>query len=187
MFAIKSIDRKEKKQTLDEARPSSLSAQQEESLVHEGQKLAVKSIVKDEEKQKEKFEDLLNHGSRVLYKIKTVWPFDPFPNTITIDTEKVTVAFREFFWSAEIRSIHIKNIAQVYADAGPLFATLYIADQIIVDETSRIRMPYLRKGEAMRARRIIQGLLTSHKEGIDVTHIEDRDLVTKLEAIGRMG
>ena len=139
-----------------------------------------------EEESRGKFEALVNRGSEVLFKLQSVFPFDLFPKTITIDPGKVTVKFQEFFSSGEIRSISIGSIGQIYVDTGPIFATLDIVDQVYVDESSRIKIAYLKKEEALRARRIIQGLIIARNEDIDIAKVHDGDLVRKLEQIGRM-
>lgn len=147
---------------------------------------AIKDAVKEEEIQKDKFNTLLSNGTRVLYKLNSVFPFAFFPDTLTVDCEKVTLKLVEFFFASEIRSIHIKNISHVYVDTSPFFATMTLLDQSVMSEKTAIAIPYLWKGQAMRARRIIQGLIVAHKEKIDVQKIHDNDLVNKLEEIGRM-
>lgn len=151
---------------------------------------AVKDAVKNHTSQllldKQKFDNLVNRSQQTLYEIKSVFPFDFFPNTLTIDIDKITVKFKQFFSSVEIRSINISNISQVYVDSGPLFATMYVADQVIVDESSRMRIPYLKKDEAMKARRIIQGLIIAKKSEIDLNNINDEDMLEKVEELGRM-
>lgn len=155
-------------------------------IQHEAVLDAAREHTKDMAKNKQKFNDLVVHSREVLFKLTSVFPFDMFPNTITIDQEKITVKFREFFASEEIRSIYIKNIAQLYVDTGPFFATINILDQMLSNDASLIKIPYLKKGEAMKARRIIQGLLVAHSENVDVARIQDDNLVPKLETLGRM-
>lgn len=147
---------------------------------------AVKTHTSKLLQDKQRFDNLVNRSAQALFEIKSVFPFDFFPNTLTVDIDKITVKFKQFFSSVEIRSINISNIAQVYVDSGPLFATMYVADQVIVDESSRMRIPYLRKDEAMKARRIIQGLIIAKKSEIDLNNIHDEDMIEKVEELGRM-
>lgn len=148
---------------------------------------AVKDILKEEAKHQQKFNKLVNQASRVLFKVKTFSPLDVFPTTLIIDPEKITIQMRNFFSSGEIRSIHIKNVSHIYVDMGPFFATLKIVDQSILDnEVGKIEVTYLKKEDAKRARRIIQGLIVAHKAEIDVMKLNDDNLLKKLEELGRM-
>lgn len=154
--------------------------------VSEGRTEAVVESVKEEEKDRERFENLLDRGTRVLYKLKSVFPFAFFPDTISIDREKVTLKLTEFFFASEIRSLHIRNISHVIVDTGPFFATVTIMDRSLVSELTTVVIPFLWKGQALRARRIIQGLMIAHKERIDMEKIPERNLKKRLEDLGRM-
>ncbi len=155
--------------------------------INEGEYQAEKEAIREEKVQNEKFDQLVSRGTKVLYKLKTVWPFDFFPNTVTIDSEKLTVKFREFYFSSEIRSVYLKDITQIYVDSGPLFATMIISDQFtMASNTTRIRIPYLKKNEAQKARRIVEGLIIAYKQHINIENLKDNNLVEKLEDLGRM-
>ncbi len=129
----------------------------------------------------QKLDDLVK-GNRVLYKISSVFPFDFFPDKIIIDPIKINVVFKEFFSSERVHGIYIRNISDVYVDTGPIFATLKIIDQGIVENT--VIVNYLKKNEALKAREIIQGLIVANRHGIDVSAIDDTNLVSKLVSLG---
>lgn len=145
----------------------------------------IDDVIKSKEEKvaenKEKFESLVR-GSKVLYELRSVFPFDLFPDTVTIDSEKVNITFKDFFLSARLQSYYIKNISYVYVDTGPLFASLNIVDEGLVGQTGTVS--YLKKDEALCACRIIQGLIVTHKEDIDLSKIEDKNLVPKIEKLG---
>lgn len=160
---------------------------EQSQFIDESQKEALKDAIKEQAKHEDKFNKLIARASKVLYKINTVFPFDFFPTIITIDPEKVTLKIKNFFNSSEIRSIHIKNISHIFVDTGPFFATLNIIDQsVLEDNVGKVQIPYIKKEEALRARRIIQGLIVANKEGVDLFKLTDNDLDKKLEEIGRM-
>ncbi len=138
-------------------------------------------INKDVIEDSQRLDDLVK-GNRVLYKINSVFPFDFFPDKIIVDPIKINVVFKEFFSSERVHGIYIRNISDVYVDTGPFFATLKIIDQGIVENT--VIVNYLKKKEALKAREIIQGLIVANRHGIDVSAIDDTDLVNKLVSLG---
>ena len=179
-------NKKKKKEPELTPETSSISQASQMDSINMAESQAMQKKMTDEKVQKEKFDQLINRGTRVLYKMSTVWPFDFFTDSITIDVEKITFKISEFFFSSEIRSIYIKNISHIFIDTGPFLASMTILDQSVVSKSTTIVIRHLNKKEALRARRIIQGLIVAHKEKIDFSTIKTNDLVGKLEGLGRM-
>lgn len=134
------------------------------------------------EKEKEKVETLIQKAQRVLLEIHTLFPFDLFPDKLTIDENKVNVVTSEFFFSGRVHSVMIKDISDVLADAGLLFAKLQIIDKGYIENSIELR--YLRREDALKARRIIQGLIMARDAGIDLTKLDDKDLLPTIEKMG---
>src|SRR5258708_7965897 len=82
--------------------------------------------VKNIKEQSANFEKLIKKSDRVLLKIKSVFPFEFFPDSIVIDESKVSIIHRIFFWTAAIQSIPIQHVQDVEVDTSILFATLKI-------------------------------------------------------------
>ncbi len=143
---------------------------------------AAKDQIKKEISNKQKFEELVLKSENNLYKLKSVFPFAFFPEKITIDPVKVSVVSKEFFSSERIHCIYIKNILDVFLSSGPIFATLKIVDQSFTENT--VTISFLKKNEAFKARKIIQGLIVAHQQEINVTGLQDDNLIEKLEKIG---
>ena len=139
----------------------------------------------DVEKQEEKFNDLVSRSNTVLFKAKTGRWFDIFPDEVIIDLTKVNIIFRVFFSFSRTQSVFIKNISDVLLDQGFYLATLKIIDQGYVDNT--VDIPGLRKHDAVRARKIIQGLVVAAKNDINLAQIDNdtKTLVRKIEELGR--
>src|SRR5579883_2089098 len=76
--------------------------------------------------QSAKFEKLVHKTDRILLKVKAVFPFEFFPDSLVIDENKVNIIHRIFFWTSEIQSIPISHIQDVEVDTSILFATLKI-------------------------------------------------------------
>ena len=45
----------------------------------------------------------------------------------------------------------------------------------------------MKKNDAKKARRIIQGIIAAHKEGVDLSSLAEEGLVEKLETLGGAG
>lgn len=141
-----------------------------------------KNVSKDERETLVKIQNLTDN-SNVLYKASAVFPFDFFPDNISIDKNKVNIVYKEFFASEDVHSILIKNIKDIEVETSPFFATIKIVPDGF--PASLIRIKYLKKKEAMKARRIIQGLMTCQKEDVDLTKIKSDSLVEKIEDLGQ--
>lgn len=139
-------------------------------------------------KTKEKLEKLIGKTNPFLFKASTVFPFDFFPNDITIEQTKVNIVFREFFFSEDIHSVLIKTIKDVEVQTSLLFATLKIVLDIYPGKPIVIK--YLKKSEALCARRIILGLMTiqedvnATKENIDLSQITQEGAKKRVEELG---
>ena len=132
----------------------------------------------------EKIDNLLKKPRRVLYKISSVFPFDLFPNELVINENQVNVIKRRFFLSEDIETVLIKDIQLVVVETAPFFASLDI--EILKPLSKSIVIDYLWVDEALKARRIIQGLRAVEKEGIDIANQPVNELLKKLEIIGKV-
>lgn len=130
----------------------------------------------------DEFEAVLQGSKRVLLKTSSIFPFDFFPDEITIDECKVNIIFHEFFFSGDTHSITIDMIKDIDVETGPIFATLKIVPDGFPGEPLRLR--FLKKKDAIRARQIIQGLMIARKHGIDPTKIQSEDFLEKIESMG---
>lgn len=131
----------------------------------------------------EKLMDLVEKSREPLLQIKTIIPFNPFPDEIIIDINKVNIINRYFFWSRHIHSVYIKDISDVIVETGLIFSTLKIVDVGFTENSIDIK--YLSTGGAIKARKIIQGLVVAHKNGIDPSKYEFSDLSDQLEELGK--
>lgn len=136
---------------------------------------------KDEETSK-KISTLMKNSDSPLYKCTAVWPFDFFPNEISIEVTQINVKKRFFYGSERVSSIPIKNLADVIVTTSPFFASLEIIDSSFTENS--VKVDYLPKKKAERAREIIQGLIVASKEGVDLTKLDVNAIKQKLQIIG---
>ncbi len=128
--------------------------------------------------------DTLAQGShRVLVDIKSVFPFDLFPDAVIIDETKVTIQRNFLFFTGQSQSVNIADILNVVVNHGIFFAKLELFDRYFAEQP--ISVEYLKKDEAVKARHIIQGLVLVKKDNIDISTLELDNLVMKLGQIGQ--
>lgn len=136
----------------------------------------------DTQRNVRKLEELVEHSQKPLLKIKTVIPLNPFPTEVVVDINKVNIVLKEFFASENVHGVLIKDISDVVVECNPIFATLKIIDIGFTDNS--IDVEYLRKKDAIKARKVIQGLVIAHKYGVDLSKIDDENLCDKVEELG---
>jgi hypothetical protein len=129
-----------------------------------------------------KMDKLVENGREILFTLHSIFPLDLFPTTISIERTKVNVVDQLFFGSHQVQSILVDEISVVELDSSILFSTLTIMSK--VPYRSPITVKLLHKSEAARARRIIQGLMVSRMQHIDITNLPATELLPKLEQIG---
>jgi hypothetical protein len=127
---------------------------------------------------------VVDSAQEVLARAKTVFPLDPFPDTVAVDREQVTITHRWFFFMGGMTSIRIDDILNVTAGVGPLFGSLRISTRFF-DPDKPHEIKKLWRWDAMRLQAIIQGLLVAAKKSIDTDVLEKNELVEGLSKVGR--
>ncbi len=149
-----------------------------------GQAEAMRDNVKEEQKQTDKFEEMVRNSQAPIYRLKSVFPFEFWPTEVNMDLNKVTIVYTSMWVNHHIHSVFIKDISDVFVETSLFFASLVIVDIGFIE--NEIRIKYLKKDEAMQARRIIQGLVVARKQDVDLTKLENVErLVEKLESLGQ--
>jgi hypothetical protein len=118
----------------------------------------------------------------VIYKTTTVFPFTPFPDTITIDREKVTIANRYFFRVAKLTSSPIDHIQNVEANIGPFFGSVQITSRFFYKNIRQLR--YLWREDAEKIQKILQGFIIVSQKDFSVTDVPKDQLLKMLIELG---
>jgi hypothetical protein len=127
-------------------------------------------------------EGLVKKSNRILATISTYgFPFNLFPDTINVEEGRITIIRRNFLFSSRVHSVDIKNISNIFINVAPFFAQLVIVSKTFKE--NEIRIKYLRKEEAVFARRIIEGLRIFESKQIDTSNYTKKELVAKLEEL----
>lgn len=132
------------------------------------------------ESDKNKLDELIRKSNRSIMSISSVFPWNFFPNTIDVEESRVTFIFRQLF-ASQSHSVDIKDISNVFIEAGILFATLQIVSRTFVQND--IKIEYLKKKEAYQIKDIIEGLRMFIQNDINSSNYEIGDLVNKLKEL----
>lgn len=135
-----------------------------------------------QKKESQKLEEMVHTSEKPLLQLKTVFPFVFFTNEVIIDINKIVIIFRNFFASEQVHSVLIRDVSDVVVETSLFFACLKIIDIGYTDNT--IDINYLKKSDGQLARRVIQGLVMAHKHGIDLSKVNQADLLQNVESLG---
>lgn len=135
----------------------------------------------DESKQKQ-LATVAKKSHEILFKASTVFPFSLFPDTITVDREKVSYATRQFIRTAQITSVPVRDILSVEADIGPFFGSVHTRSRFFINDRKTVN--WLRRADAVKLQRILQGYIIAMEQDIDCDNIEKNQLVKMLNDLG---
>lgn len=132
-------------------------------------------------------EDTLSNITRdseiILLKIKNVFPFALFPDSIIIDLYKLNIIKSDFFLTKRVNSINHEDILNISVESGPIFATLRITSRFFSGKPMVIT--YLKKSDALLAKRLLSGLIIARRKGVDLRGVEIGELLSNLEQLGK--
>ena len=141
---------------------------------------ADKTAANKKETDKKTLENMVIKSNRILTSRSSVFPWDFFPTTITIEATRITIIHRQLF-SSQVHSIDIKDISNIFIDCSILFAQLTIISSTFLQ--NEIKINRLWKKDAVFVRRIIEGLRMFEKEKIDTSVYTVKELLTKLKEL----
>jgi hypothetical protein len=131
----------------------------------------------------EKLMNVTTEAQEDLLTARTVFPFNLFPHTISLDREKLTIVHRSFFSTSNTISMQIGDILNVKGDVGPFFGNLVLSTRFFSNSTQTIK--FLRRHDVLKLQRVIQGSIISHNRNIDCSDIEGEQLVALLTDLGQ--
>ena len=138
----------------------------------------------DRKKQtKKKIEKIVGQSREVLFSASTVLP-PMFPDTVTIDRTKLTIAHRVFFRVGEIISLKLEDILNVTAHVGPLLGSIQIHSRFF-DPHKPYAVNYLWRRDALKIDRIMHGYSIALQEDIDCSLLGAKELTKMLDKLGQ--
>lgn len=122
-------------------------------------------------------------AGEVLYSANTAFPFTLFPDTVTIDREKLTISYHYFFKVARVASTPLDDIEAVDANVGPFFGSLRVTSSFFVNNTRYVR--FLWRADAEKIQSILQGYKLAKEKDVDLSAIDKSNLVDMLCELGK--
>lgn len=155
------------------------------AIEEDGQK---KSLEKQDPSSKsaagpETLTELTEKSLDVLYEATTVFPFTLFPDTVTLDREKLTIAERMFWRTAKITSVPVGEIMSAEANVGPLFGSLRLTFRFFANNERVVN--FLPRKDAVEMQRLIHGYIIAHRREIDVSSVSKDKLINLLSELGQ--
>ena len=145
--------------------------------------LNLKKLKIDRKKQTADLVELVGGAEENLLSVHTVFPFVMIADTLKVDRRKLTICHNEFFRTSHTASIRLKDLRNVQADIGPLFGSITLTSQHFLNNTQTIK--YLKRGDIVKAQRLLQGFMIAHEAHIDTDAIEHVELKSLLNKLGQ--
>jgi hypothetical protein len=146
-------------------------------------KTAAETLLARRDTDSEKLIEITEGSQDCLITAKTLWPFNLFPDTISIDKQKLTIVHRSFFSTSSTISVQIDDVQIAKVDVGPFFGSVHLASKFFVDNIQSIN--FLRRSDAISIQRLLQGFIIAHHRRIDCSNIEQEQLVVLLNDLGQ--
>ncbi len=97
-------------------------------------------------------------------KIYSVFPFDLFPDTISLQKDKIDITHRPFFFTKEVFTVFINDIRTIRITSGPFFATLSFELKGMMEKQNPEPISFLRKKSAQKIRKMALNLCVSQSK-----------------------
>lgn len=130
----------------------------------------------------EKLIELTEKAQDILFTADTVFPFTIFPDSITLDREKLTVVDRFFFKVAKVITVPISSMISADANVGPFFGSAHMTSKYFVDNAHTVN--FLWRHDAEEIHRLLQGFIIAQEKGLDVSDVDKEDLCALLHDLG---
>lgn len=162
----------------------------EQTNAEEGKKEAQKVHAKEEEQTKQKLENIIDRHDIEIMRASSVFPFQLFPDTLIIDTTKITIIQKTLFATETIHSCSLKDLSDVNVQTALFLATLYIrympqSPSPGMNEPKEVSINCLKRSDAIKAKNILRGVLIASAENIDIATLSPEEVATVLEKFGK--
>lgn len=137
---------------------------------------------KEASPEEKKLKAMANESHTILIQARSVFPFTPFPTTITIDRHKLTIVYKRFFAVEQTVSVPLETIKNIQADFGPFLGSLIITSDLFINNTQKI--DYLHRRDVRKIQKLVQGAMVAIKEHIDINKVETHKLRPLLSDLG---
>lgn len=145
-----------------------------------------KDTSQENSEEHKELNSLVNKTHNALLVVRSMRIFDLFPDKLIIDENKVSFIYNDAFGVKSIHSVLIENITYVEAQISFIRGSLIVADSSNYRHPIQLKISNLRKESAIRARKLIQGLVHAKIFRVDCSQFTPYDLENNLEELGRV-
>jgi len=128
-------------------------------------------------------DNLVELSKQIIFEARSIFPFDLFPNIITICLDKIIINYKDLFGRDQY-ALLLENVVGARVTYSLFFASLHIETFGIKDSPTPIS--YLKSLDARLARRYILALIECKKANIDLTGYSIEDIRDKLKKLGKV-
>lgn len=148
---------------------------------------AGKSQGKQESEAIQRVNAIIAHQELELFRTKSLFPFTFFPDTIIIDTNKITIVKKEFFANEFITTIPLKDLSDVTVRTAFLMGSVTIeympqASSPGAMQSVHCTITSLKRKDAIQIQNLLKGALIAKAEDIDIAKLppeEVKSVITK--------
>jgi hypothetical protein len=131
-------------------------------------------------KRTELIADLRAKSHDILFEART---FSPFPDSVRLDREKLTIVNRSYFKTAKIISVPVGAMLSAEADVGPIFGSIHMSSKYFVQNPYSVNL--LWRKDAITLQRLLQGYIIAHEHKVDCSKLGKIELIKTLSELGQ--
>lgn len=164
-------------------------ASKNNKIKQEGKEEAIKKHAKEREENRQRFKTISERQDIELMRTESVFPFTLFTDTLIIDTTKISISKKQLFATEYITTIPLKDLSDVNVQTVLFLGTLYIkympqATSPGMNNPVEVRIPNLKREDAIRAKNILKGALVAKAEEIDIATFSPDEIEQVLHKFG---
>lgn len=125
----------------------------------------------------------ISNENEFLFKFKSVFPLDLFPDEVILDKLKISIIKRDFFFSKRIITFPMTGTIQVQMFRGPVMSRVTIDDTTTIhQEPIPINNVWL--DDALRFHNLVQGMVIGMRQGINLMNMSRKEILERAERWG---
>ena len=162
---------------------------EKESMEFEGKEEAMRVHAKEKQENLQRFKTITARHEIEIMRTQSIFPFSLFPDTLVIDTTKVTISRKQLFATEFVATIPLKDLADVTMQTALFFGSVMIkympqTESLGMGRPIDVKILNLKRKDAIKAKNILKGALVAKAEEIDIAKLPPEEVVKVLEKFG---
>lgn len=116
----------------------------------------------------------VDKNNACLFCFNSVFPFDLFPDTITVDKLKISIIERDFLINKRIVTLPLTGTLNVRVDTGPLLAQIQIFDGSV--DTSPVVIKNISNSDALQFQQLVEGIVIGMRQGVNLREMKTSEV-----------